>query len=230
VVASAGQTRRSIATAFLIVAIACTYVLVFAGTASAHWTHSNSSCTGQEDPANFMVPTPDHWLIRLIPTGNATAVGPAYGAANLARHFWNGGLGSTDSWFLFDSANGGCRDQTDYATNSITSGNHIRFWQGSQAWPYNSSYSQAWGAAHHDFLCGTSHSSNNYASSAAAMSDDWVAWRGDGINIYPYPFFSYTIVQDRAPASGVHCGLSWSDAGNTWHLLMLNPSVLALYD
>lgn len=223
-VGSAGiarSTRGRLAMALVLVAaVAGVTAWAFASPAAAHWTHGNSSCTGKEDPANFAIDTPDHFR-----ENGTTAVPPARGAADLARSYWHGGVGSTASYFLFDSANGGCRSTYDWASNSTFSGWHIRFWEGSQAWPYSYTYSEVWGAGHHDFECWSEfpprHSSDDYPEAAYKMAQDYGGWHDSSINTYKPPYFFWYTVRDRLPSSGVHCGRNWVDDGLTYHLAQL---------
>lgn len=151
------------------------------------------------------------------PNINLTYPVAAYtAAADIANAYWTGGLGSTSSYFLFSSSNGGCRNQSSYATNSWTSGWHVRFWEGT-------TYITVQGAAHHDFYCSATgkHGSNLYPDAAYYMGVDFVNWQPGA--------FSRADVSERAPATGVSCGTTWSDDGYTQRLTQQVSSITTIF-
>jgi hypothetical protein len=198
--------RRRAFTATVSVALA----LSMFGALSAHrasagqYSQGNSSCTSREDPANILV---DYIKLIYYPLwapgarfDYSSGHTGGYAAAALSRSLWSGGLGSSDSWYNFGS-NGGCVDQADYATNSVTSGHHVRYWMSAVG-------TRPAGAAHHDFLCGIGHSADQFIDSSTNVASFMT-------NIYHPPYASWKLNQDRSPSSFNKCGEIVPDDGWT---------------
>ncbi len=124
----------------------------------------------------------------------------AYAAAAVSRKLWNGGLGSSSSYYNYGT-NGGCVDQSDYATDSVLSGHHVRYWMSAVG-------TRPAGAAHHDFLCGFGHSADQFTDSAIQ-----VAAYLSGLYSGRYP--AWYVIYDRAPSSFNKCGEVVPDDGVT---------------
>jgi len=162
----------------------------------------DSSCNGRSDPANVVV---------LDPRTRTLLGGDAAGA--IARDDWNGGLGSSSAWYLF-SGTGACRPQDAWATNSILSGHHIRFFE-----PVDDA-DRAVAGAHHDFLCGLGHSANQFIESARAF-DHWLAGWVDVAGQDAYAHLSFRL--DRAYTTYLKCGQIVPDDGYTAVLQQMVP-------
>jgi hypothetical protein len=208
---------------FLLVASALGWLVAIGVAPSAlagAWSHSDSACKRIEDPANWRAP--NMYAREFYPGGNFF-YDPTYtpwAARDIAQLYWAGGLGSSDSYYLFQSTNGGCQNQASYATSSILSGWHIRFWIGTTS-------PVLFGAAHHDFWCSStsSHSSDKYINAAKDMARNFYNWSDyDGDKD-----FSRSSVYERAPSSGVHCGRTWADDGYTWVDTQLPTEITTIF-
>src|SRR3954454_4605235 len=153
--------------------VALTVVAVPRAQAANTYLRTDSGCGGRSDPANVSV---------LDPRTPTLRGGDAAGA--IARVLWHGGLGSTSAWYGF--ASGACRGQDAWATNSILSGHHIRFFE-----PVDDA-DRAVGGAHHDFLCGISHSADQFVESARAF-DRWLAGWTDASGSDAYAHVSWRL-------------------------------------
>ena len=122
----------------------------------------------------------------------------------VARHHWDDGLGSSDEWYHFTS-NDTCRLQDAWATDSILSGHHIRFFE-----PVPDA-DRAVGGAHHDFLCGTDHSANQFVESA----EDYAGWLNAWIDGAGQNAYSNAWRLDRAYSTFNKCGQTVPDDGYT---------------
>jgi hypothetical protein len=196
--------------------------------AGAEWTHSNSSCNlaSREDPANIQF----HGLnISSWANNGGTIVvnylDPATGAQNIARKYWNHGIGESPSYFWFP-ADSSCRGNAGYATSSWTSGWHARFWNGPGANAGQRSF--IWGAAHHDFYCWSHppHGSSDYGKAAKQLAQDFAAYSdstiGQGAALGS---FTYSSHQDRSPSVVTSCQVSTYDDGLTYDVIQQPPSV-----
>ena len=165
------------------------------------YLRTDSSCNGRSDPANVAV---------LDPRTRRLVGGDAAGA--IARDDWNGGLGSSSAWYLFSS--GACRPQDAWATNSILSGHHIRFFE-----PVDNA-DRAVAGAHHDFRCGLGHSANQFIESARAF-DSWLSAWVDSAGQDAYAHVSFRL--DRAYSTYLKCGQVVPDDGYTAVLQQIVP-------
>lgn len=212
------KRRRGRATIGLLLLACLAGCLAIARPALAgQYSQGNSSCTSREDPANLLI---DYLKVKYAPPWAGGTIfdytsGHTGGeaAAALSRQDWDGGLGSTDSWYNFGS-NGGCVDQADYATNSITSGHHVRYWMSAVG-------TRPAGAAHHDFLCGTAHSSDQWIDAATSMASFMAVAQ------WGYP--TWYLNQDRSPSSTNKCGEIVPDDGWTNELDFSAVGVIFLY-
>lgn len=178
----------------------------------AHYSHSTSACTSDiEDPVNLLIDYPRVIYTQFYDVGVGYDTydwtsGPTggYAAAAIAQDLWNEGLGSTDSYHDYGS-NGGCVDQNAYATDSTTSGHHVRFWVSTEG-------RRPTGAAHHDFLCNTEHSSDQWIESAEALAN-FMATYVDYNGYQPGPM--WTDYQDRPYTTIDKCGEQVPDDGYT---------------
>lgn len=135
---------------------------------ASRYTFSDSSCTKKEDPRNLRFDNIN---------------GQGYSAYNRATYsespgntvnfiglqLWNGGVWHSDSWLYFN-ADGGCLPEFGDADSSWYSGWHMRDWMG------NSNTGPIFGAAHHDFSCGSfNHSSDWWPWAAQKMANYFVS-------------------------------------------------------
>jgi hypothetical protein len=165
------------------------------------YLRTDSSCNGRSDPANVAVLNP---RTRTLVGGDA--------AGTIARDDWHGGLGSSAAWYLFSS--GACRPQDAWATNSILSGHHIRFFE-----PVDDA-DRAVAGAHHDFRCGLDHSANQFIESARAF-DSWLSGWVDLAGQDAYAHVSFRL--DRAYSTYLKCGQVVPDDGYTAVLQQIVP-------
>lgn len=200
--------------------------LTRASSASAEWSHGSSTCSSasKEDPANLYFPN-----LRGVQTSDKGktwhTTTRAHLGSDVARAFWNYGFGSSASYFSFPSTNGGCRNQTLYATNSEASGWHVRFWQGTTD-PY------VWGAAHHDFYCiyQGKHSSDDYNLASSKVANNFVDWNDGYVSGLLGPNFYWTRRQDRVPSTFMKCGQWIYDDGKTYVVSEYSPDYIYVND
>ncbi len=227
-------------------------------TTETAYTHPQGSgglgdCSKREDPVNFKLLTPNHILIDKAPITGQYYRGPAFGVAGIAAYFWNGGIGSTPSYYKFPD---GCLKDTDHATNSGQSGGyHIRTWQDTGAdahepppvrYPPDTTgapYYPAFGGVHHDFDCPKepqfggiydSHSSDNYVGAVNMLMKNLVSFPHSDQNPYPpLPdgggyFVAGAALLIRAPNDLQHCNQLGVDDGLLYRLLQVAPTVATL--
>jgi hypothetical protein len=176
-----------------------------------HYSQSTSQCNDIEDPVNILIDYPKVDYTFIPVTGppfshydytSGTTGGKA--AAAISQDLWNDGLGSTSSWYDFGS-NGGCVNQDTYATDSILSGHHVRFWISAVG-------RRPVGAAHHDFECGDSHSSDQWIETADDLATFLHNYE-DNDNYQPLP--TWSAYQDRPYTVTDKCGHEVPDDGIT---------------
>lgn len=179
----------------------------------AHYSHSTSACSSSdiEDPVNLLIDYPRVIYTQFHDVGSGydtfdwtSGQTGGYAATAIAQDLWNEGLRSTDSYHDYGS-NGGCVDQNAYATDSTTSGHHVRFWVSTQG-------RRPTGAAHHDFLCGMAHSSDQWIESAETLANFMAMYVDyNGYDAGPM----WTDYQDRPYTTQDKCGEQVPDDGYT---------------
>jgi hypothetical protein len=176
--------------------------------AASTWTYSDSGCTHREDPRNLRFDNLNGQAYDPV-SGQTSGIEPRILLIQIGSYLWDGGLGSHDSYVNFPSSNGGCLDQAGYDTTSWSSGWHVRYWQGT------TSFASLYGAAHHDYSCGTFHHQSDWWNWAAVKLANYFA-AGFADAKTQKTDFSESKIRQRQPSWHLHgCGHVAYDNGLT---------------